>query len=65
MSLPVGIDQQDPKGRIPLTMQAYGLRGTPSLVLIDRKGCLRQHSFGAADDLIVGAAIAALVIEAA
>ncbi len=70
ISFPVGVDAPgadplDSRDPIPATMRAYEMRGTPSLVLIDRKGCLRQHSFGAADDLIVGAAIAALVIEAA
>ena len=27
------------------------MRGTPSLVLIDRYGLIRKHTFGAADDL--------------
>ncbi len=65
ISFPVGVDAPggDPLDPIPATMRAYEMQGTPSLVLIDRKGCLRQHSFGAADDLLVGAAIAALVIE--
>ncbi len=70
ISFPVGVDAPgadapDPSDPIPATMRAYEMQGTPSLVLIDRKGCLRQHSFGAVDDLLVGAAIAALVIEAA
>jgi hypothetical protein len=45
-------------------MQAYGMQGTPSLVLIDRHGDLRRHAFGAEDDLSLGAAIATLVAEA-
>lgn len=62
---PVGVDAPsaaagDP---IPVTMQAYGMQGTPSLVLIDRKGHLRQHTFGAVDDLTLGAAIATLIAE--
>ena len=62
---PVGVDAPAAKGSpIPVTMQAYGMQGTPSLVLIDRQGHLRQHSFGAAEDLAVGAAIAALLSEA-
>jgi len=48
---------------IPVTMQAYGMQGTPSLLLIDRNGHLRQHAFGAVDDLALGAAIATLVAE--
>ena len=29
LSFPIGIDQPSVQGNIPLTMQAYGLRGTP------------------------------------
>ena len=42
---------------------AYGMQGTPSLVLIDRNGHLRHHAFGAEDDLALGAAVATLVEE--
>jgi hypothetical protein len=63
IAFPVGIDAPAVEGPVPQTMQAYGLRGTPSLLLIDRAGRLRRHSFGADDDLAVGAAIATLVAE--
>jgi peroxiredoxin len=65
ISFPVGVDapSADARSPIPITMQAYGMQGTPSLVLIDRNGQLRHHTFGAADDLAVGAAIATLVAE--
>lgn len=56
----VAADAADP---IPITMRRYGFQGTPSLVLIDRKGCVRRHAFGAEEDLAVGAAIAALLAE--
>ncbi|MBL8316561.1 MAG: redoxin domain-containing protein [Rubrivivax sp.] len=61
----VGVDEPSTDARqpIPVTMQAYGMRGTPSLVLIDRKGCLRLHAFGATDDLSLGAAVAILLAE--
>lgn len=59
---PVGIDtpgeEDDP---IPRTMRAYGLRGTPSTILIDVEGMIRAEYFGAPDDLAIGAAIGALV----
>lgn len=63
IGFPVGVDAPgaDPREPIPLTMRAYDLQGTPSLVLIDRRGDLRHHAFGAEDDLALGAAIAALV----
>lgn len=60
---PVGIDQPDPQGAIPLTMQAYQLRGTPSLVLIDRAGKLRLQHFGQLDDMQAGALVTQLVME--
>jgi peroxiredoxin len=61
----VGVDapSADAGQPVPVTMQAYGLQGTPSLLLIDRNGHLRRHAFGAEDDLAVGAAIAMLVAE--
>ena len=59
---PVGIDRPDPKGNpIPLTMQAYRLQGTPSLIILDQAGDIRLHHFGALDDLRVGAVIGQLL----
>lgn len=63
LTFPIGIDQAAPKGPVPLTMQTYGLRGTPSLVLIDRTGQIRMHEFGHVPDLVVGAAIGQLVAQ--
>lgn len=63
---PVGVDAADPArphDPIPQTMRRYALRGTPSLVLIDRAGRLRRSTFGIEDDLAVGAAIATLLAE--
>lgn len=63
----VGVDapSTEPHNPVPLTMQAYGLQGTPSLVLIDRQGQLRQQAFGVVQDMALGAAIATLVAEGA
>jgi peroxiredoxin len=63
LTFPIGVDAAAEDGPVPQTMRAYGLRGTPSLVLIDRGGLVRRHSFGADDDLVVGAAIATLLAE--
>jgi hypothetical protein len=41
------------------------MRGTPSLVLIDKVGSIRKHTFGAADDLALGAEIGALTQQSA
>lgn len=61
---PVGVDQADPGGPIPLTMQAYGLRGTPSVVVFDQQGRVRLRHFGQIDDLQLGAVIGQLLVEA-
>jgi hypothetical protein len=64
INFPVGIDRQDPAGGIPETMQAYGMRGTPTTFLYDRAGRLRLHQFGHLDDMRLGAVIATLIGEA-
>jgi hypothetical protein len=38
VTLPVATDAPVAGARVPATMQAYGLRGTPSLVVIDAEG---------------------------
>ena len=63
LDYPIGIDQADPQQPVPLTMQAYGLRGTPSLLLFDRQGRLRLNHFGQIQDLALGALLAQLVAE--
>jgi len=61
----VGVDapSDDAHDPVPQTMRAYGLQGTPSLLLIDRRGFLRRHSFGAEEDMSVAAAVATLIAE--
>ena len=65
ISFPVAVDEPSPDGSVPQTMAAYGMRGTPSLVLIGRDGLIKQHLFGRPSDLSVGAAIAKLLAEPA
>ncbi|MGV6876644.1 TlpA family protein disulfide reductase [Pseudochelatococcus sp. B33] len=55
---PVGVDLADDRSGIPITMQRYGFRGTPSSVLIGRDGMILHHAFGVEDDLVLGARIA-------
>lgn len=50
----VGVDDQKAGSAIPLTMSRYRLRGTPSLVIIDREGKIRLNEFGKVDDLLLG-----------
>ena len=63
IGFPVAIDQADTHSHIPLTMQVYALRGTPSLILIDRRGQIRLNHFGVVDDMLVGAQIGRLIAE--
>lgn len=63
IDFPVAVDRPGEGTPIPKTMAAYGMTGTPSLVLIDRAGNIRKHTLGAEDDLRVGADIALLTAE--
>jgi hypothetical protein len=63
LKFPIALDQPNPTSPIPHTMERYKMRGTPSLVLIDRHGLVRKHAFGAVDDLRIGAEIGALTQE--
>ncbi len=65
IDFPVGVDAHEQPGTTPITMSRYRLRGTPSLILIDRSGRLRLNAFGHADDLTVGATLARLIDEPA
>lgn len=62
VTFPVGIDEPG-TGALPVTMERYGMRGTPSLILIDRRGRLRAHHFGQVSELRLGAEIATLLSE--
>ena len=63
LKFPIALDEPNPASPIPHTMERYKMRGTPSLVLIDRNGYVRKHAFGALDDLRIGAEIGALIQE--
>ena len=55
---PVGVNLADGQSDIPVTMRRYGLRGTPSSVLIGRDGRIIHHAFGVEADMVLGARIA-------
>lgn len=63
IAFPVGIDQPSDTGPVPLTMERYRLRGTPTLLLFDRQGVLRHTLLGVVPDMQAGALIARLVAE--
>jgi hypothetical protein len=60
---PVGVDVAGENDPVPVTMRRYEMRGTPSLMLIDRAGRLRLHEFGRVDDLHLGMEIGRLLAE--
>ena len=63
ITFPVAVDEPAASGGMPVTMRRLGLRGTPSLLLVDRAGRLRADAFGQIDDLALGAEIARLIAE--
>lgn len=53
---PVGIDTPGENGDpMPLTMKAYQMQGTPTILLIDREGRLRLQVLGHIEDMQLGA----------
>ncbi len=58
---PIALDEHAEGQRIPRTMEALALQGTPSLVLIDADGAIRHKHFGRPTDMLVGAQIMELV----
>jgi peroxiredoxin len=63
ITFPVGVDAHEPGVTLPTTMARYQLRGTPSLVVIDRAGRVRVNAFGQIEDLALGATLARLIDE--
>lgn len=62
-SFPIGTDEPGSGAAVPRTMAVYGLRGTPTHLLLDPRGRVALHHFGALDDLVLGAAIGSLMQE--
>ena len=59
----VAVDQARRGNFIPKKMDAYQLQGTPSLIIIDKKGMIRLNHFGYSPDILVGALIGKLIAE--
>lgn len=60
LRFPIGIDAHDAYSQ-PITFSAYGMRGTPTTLLIDRDGRLRSHHFGAVEDMSLARAVTQLL----
>ncbi len=63
LRFPIGVDEADPSDTLPRTMAAWGLQGTPSLVVLDRQGRPRLKHFGQLDDMALGAIVGQLLGE--
>lgn len=61
VTFPVAVDAPSSDGPIPKTMATYGMRGTPSTIIIGRDGCLVSHAFGNEDDMALGLQLGALL----
>ena len=57
LRFPVGVDEPGGDAFLPKTMAQMQMRGTPTLLVVDRQGQLRLNHFGAVDDLQLGALI--------
>ncbi|MGB7263795.1 MAG: redoxin domain-containing protein [Albidovulum sp.] len=64
ITFPVGVDTPG-TGAMPKTMEAFQMRGTPSMLIFDKTGTLRAHHFGEVSELALGAEIATLLCEGA
>ncbi|MCG8434101.1 MAG: redoxin domain-containing protein [Gammaproteobacteria bacterium] len=63
IDFPVGIDVPAEQGGAPMTMRAYNMQGTPTLILVDRQGRLRKQKFGMEQEMSLGAEIMTLIRE--
>lgn len=63
LTMPIGVDQAGDRMPMPVTMQRFGMRGTPTTIIIDRAGRIRHHGFGQDDDLALGLKLGALLVE--
>lgn len=63
VTFPVAVDRPREGQRIPATMKKYRLEGTPSTILVDRQGRIRQVQFGQIDDLALGLLLGSLLAE--
>lgn len=60
LRFPIAIDQPG-TGPLPRTMEKWRLEGTPTLLLVDRRGRLRARHFGQVPDMALGAEVMALI----
>ncbi len=62
---PVAVDRPSETGVLPATMKRWQLEGTPTTMLVDRQGRVRQKWLGQIDDLALGVWLGTLLAESA
>ena len=63
LPFPIAVDKPSESNAIPVTMQKFSLKGTPSLILVDKKGRIRLNHFGRLSDMEIGYLIGMLLHE--
>jgi len=60
---PIAIDSPSDSNAIPKTMARYQMRGTPTIIVLDKNGRLRLNHFGRISDMQIGSFIGTLLAE--
>ena len=63
ITFPVAVDRTSETGVLPVTMKRWQLEGTPTTMLVDRQGRVRQTWLGQLDDLALGVWLGTLLAE--
>ncbi|MFK8068476.1 MAG: TlpA family protein disulfide reductase [Gammaproteobacteria bacterium] len=63
LRFPIAVDRPSESHVIPVTMQKFSLEGTPSLIIVDKKGQMRVNHFGRMSDMELGYLIGLLLHE--
>lgn len=64
LTFPIGVDQPVDGDAIPVTMRRFGMRGTPTTIVIDREGRIVEHAFGQVDELAFGMLVGSISARA-
>lgn len=51
VDFPVAVDARNGDSRVPMTMERYQFRGTPTTLIVSRSGEILQHYFGVQGDM--------------
>ncbi len=62
-NFPIAVDRPADIGPTPMTMGNYAMRGTPTILLIDKTGKLKFQRFGQLTDMQMGSYIGRLLSE--